>query len=70
LSGCYNQEYNDIQGSRWNQGFGFCNQYKGENFIQLVNINKEYNFVLNGKIFFVKDLNELFDKKINLNLTI
>lgn len=70
LSGTYDQEYNDVQGSRWTQGFGFCNQYKGLDFIQLVNINKDYTFSINGRKFIAREEKPLFNKKININLSI
>lgn len=49
LSGCYDQQYNDLCGSRWQQGFGFVNQYKGCNFIQLVSVSANNGFILNGQ---------------------
>lgn len=56
LSGKYDQQYNDVNGSRWQQGFGFTNYYNGVGFTQLISIDKNYNFLLNRKLFSVKQL--------------
>ena len=50
LTGLYNQQYNDVCGSRWQQGFGFTNQYKGVNFTQLISFPK-YEFSINRIVF-------------------
>ena len=51
LSGKYNQQYNDVNGSRWQQGFGFTNIYKGVSFTQLVNVNKNGTFILDNVLY-------------------
>lgn len=51
LTGKYNQQYNDVNGSRWQQGFGFTNCYNGFSFTQLVSINKNGTFLLNNKLY-------------------
>lgn len=57
LTGLYNQQYNDVCGSRWQQGFGFTNQYKGYNFTQLISL-KDYHFYIDGNIFDIKNNKE------------
>lgn len=55
LTGKYDQQYNDLCGSRWQQGFGFTNQYKGCDFTQLISIDSEYGYILDGKQYCSKN---------------
>ena len=50
LTGLYNQQYNDVCGSRWQHGFGFSNQYKGVSFTQLVSMS-DYKFIIGNKYY-------------------
>lgn len=69
LSGKYDQGYNDVNGSRWTQGFGFTNCYKGMNFTQLININKQYNFIIDNVIYQSKP-NELKDNNTEIKVIV
>lgn len=51
LSGKYNQQYNDVNGSRWQQGFGFTNCYNGVSFTQLVSVNRNGTVLLDGILY-------------------
>lgn len=66
LTGKYNQQYNDVNGSRWKQGFGFTNCYNGVSFTQLVSINKNGTFLLDNVLyeFEEKQLNDKINFKV------
>lgn len=66
LSGQYDQEYNDVNGSRWTQGFGFTNHYKGLNFTQLINVNRDHKFIINNLIYQTDNVNEEQNIKVKV----
>ena len=48
MTGKYDQDYNEVNASKWIHGFGICNQYCGLNFISCISISN-HKALLNNK---------------------